>query len=601
LQRLPLSSGCGSAIVRLTPARAPLREPTMNAKSKPPERTGRSIPSGEGQGADDETRVWPEPLILGEGEVVTAIRTQSEGDGARARLAWWIVGGVGLSLLAIFVASFFLDSIVRSRLERTINASLSGYHASLPSAHLQLLDGVLTLSGLTVTQDADPSPPVVFLPALRAQIQWREMLSMRVVADFRLLRPEVHIDLAQLRAQRANQIPLRQETNVLAKIYPFKINRFQVADGTVSYSDEDPSRPLRLEHVNLTADNIRIIHSPAAVYPSPFHATASVFGRGTMTIDGHGNFMEMPSPGLSATYRISQVPLAQFAPELKRANLELTGGTLDVYGLVEHSPTVAKAEVYEAAIDAADINYIHTARTTEAEQKRLSEVKYQAEEASRPGIVLKVDRLDITNSRIAYTNDIEEQPYKLCIGDLTAAVTNLSNSSNGGESSVNLSGRFMDRGDVRVLGAFRPEQPGPDLRLNVAVRDADLISLNDLLLAYGGFDVQSGTLSIYSQATINGDQITGYVKPLFSDLEVYNRSKDHGKPILHDAYELAMGGAAKLVTNHSSGVVATKVDISGKLDNPDLSIWQAIEELASNAFVKAIRPGFDQQAKPVQD
>jgi uncharacterized protein DUF748 len=573
----------------------------VNAKSKSLERIGGSAgATRRAHRADDAPRVCPEPLILGESHVVSAIPTQSAGDRTDARLAWWIVGGVALSLMAIFVTSFLLDSIVRSRLERTINASLSGYHATLPGAHLQLLDGVLTLSGLTVTQDAYPSPPVVLLPVLSARIQWRELLAMRVVADFRLSRPEVHINLAQLRAQRANQVPLSRQTNAFEQIYPFKINRFQVADGTVTYIDEDPGRPLRLEHVNLTADNIRNIHSPAATYPSPFHATASVFDRGEMTIDGHGNFMELPSPGILATYRISQIPLPHLAPELKRANLELTGGTLDVYGLFEHSPTVAKAEVYEAAVDAVDINYVHTARTAEAEQARLGEVKHQAEEASRPGIELKVDRLDITNGRIAYTNDIEDKPYKLFIAGLSAAVTNLSNLSSGGVAGVNLSGRFMDRGDVRVIGSFSPKKPGPDLSLNVVVRDADLVSLNDLLLAYAGFDVQSGTLSIYSQATVNGDQITGYVKPLFSDLEVYNRKKDRDKPILHEAYELAVGGAARLAANHSTAMVATKVDISGKLDNPDVNTWQAIEQLASNAFVKAIWPGFDQQAKPVQ-
>jgi len=574
------------------------RETTVNAKSKSPRATGRTRRARLARcsilaGAVDR----PEPLIRGESDARSPIQTQSTDDRANARIALW---SVGLFLISIFVVSFFVDSIVRSRLERTINASLSGYHAILPSAHLQLLDGVLTLSGLTVIQDAHPSPPVVVLPALRAQIQWRELLSMHVVADFLLSRPEVHINLAQFRAQRANQVPLSRQTNGLEQIYPFKINRFQVADGTVNYVDEDPACPLRLEHVNLTADNIRNIHSPAATYPSPFRATASIFGGGQVAVDGRGNFLEMPSPGVLTTYRITHLPLAQLEPELKRANLELSGGALSADGLLEHSATLAKAEVYEAAIDAVDINYIHTTGTAEAEQERLGEVKDQAEEAGRTGIVLKVDRLDIANSRIAYTNEVEEKPYKLFVAAFNVAATNLSNQSSGGVSSVILRGKFMNQGDMRAAAAVRPEKAGLDFSLDMAVRDLDLVSLNDLLLAYVGFDVQSGTLSLYSQATVKGDEIKGYAKPLFSDLEVYNRTKDRDKPVLHQAYELAVGGTAKLATNHSTGTVATKVDISGKLDNPAVSMWQAIEELASNAFVKAIRPGFDQQANPVR-
>jgi hypothetical protein len=575
-------------------------EPKVNAKSKPTGRSGRSTGLARKEHrADDAPRVCPEPLILGESHVVSGIPTQSVGDRADERLAWWIIGGVALSLMAIFVASFLLDAIVRSRLERTINASLNGYHANLSSAHLQLLDGALTLSGLTVTQDAYPRTPVVLLPVLSAQIQWRELLSMRVVADLRLSRPEVQINLAQFRAQRANQVSVNEQASALEKIYPFKINRFQVVDGTVSYLDEDDGRPLSLEHVNLTADNLRNIDSPTAAYPSPFHATASIFGPGEIAVDGHGSFTELPSARFLATYRIARLPLAQLEPELKRANLEVTGGTLDANGIFEYSPTVAKAEVYEAAVDAVDINYSHTTETADAE--RLDELKHGVEAADRSGLVLKVDRLNITNSRIAYTNVVRDKPYKLFVAALGGAVTDLSNQSSDEISSLNLHGRPMDQGDLRVVGTFRPQRPGPDFSLDMAVRDVGLVALNDLLLAYGGFDVQSGTLSIYSQATVNGEWIRGYVRPLFSDLELYNPGKNSDQPGLRKAFELTTGEPPKLATGRSSATVATKVDISEKLDHPDMNLWQAIEELAANAFVKAIRPGFDRQAKPVQD
>ncbi|MGA9724434.1 MAG: hypothetical protein WBQ86_18380 [Candidatus Binatus sp.] len=89
--------------------------------------------------------------------------------------------------------------------------------------------------------------------------------------------------------------------------------------------------------------------------------------------------------------------------------------------------------------------------------------------------------------------------------------------------------------------------------------------------------------------------MNGYVKPLFTDVKVYDTQKDAKKPILHQVYELAIGGAAKLLKNRSTQQVATKVDISGPINTPNLSAWQAIGQFLTNAFVNAIVPGFDHE------
>ena len=102
-------------------------------------------------------------------------------------------------------------------------------------------------------------------------------------------------------------------------------------------------------------------------------------------------------------------------------------------------------------------------------------------------------------------------------------------------------------------------------------------------------------MSIFAQVTMKNHYITGYVKPLFSDIKVYDSKKDAKKPILHQAYEVVLGGAAKLFKNRSTKEVATKVDISGPVNTPNISTWDAIFQLLENAFVKAIIPGYDRE------
>jgi hypothetical protein len=88
---------------------------------------------------------------------------------------------------------------------------------------------------------------------------------------------------------------------------------------------------------------------------------------------------------------------------------------------------------------------------------------------------------------------------------------------------------------------------------------------------------------------------------LFNDVVVYNREKDKNKPLLHQAYELAIGGAAKLLKNRSTQHVATEVKLNGKLNSPTTSTWEALGNLVSNAFVNAIEPGFERVIGRVSD
>jgi hypothetical protein len=102
--------------------------------------------------------------------------------------------------------------------------------------------------------------------------------------------------------------------------------------------------------------------------------------------------------------------------------------------------------------------------------------------------------------------------------------------------------------------------------------------------------------TVFSQVKIRRGEMKGYVKPLFCNVKVYDPAKDKNKSVLHQAYEMAVGAAAKAVKNSSTQKVATKIDVSGKLDNPSVSTWQALVQFVQNGFVNVL-PGFDRQTK----
>jgi hypothetical protein len=117
--------------------------------------------------------------------------------------------------------------------------------------------------------------------------------------------------------------------------------------------------------------------------------------------------------------------------------------------------------------------------------------------------------------------------------------------------------------------------------------------MNDILRAYGRFDVAAGQFSVFSEITLKDDNIEGYVKPMFANLKVYDYQKDKGTGVLHQAKELVIGGASHLFKNSSTQQVASEIDLKGKLSSPDLSTWQALTQVMRNAFIEAIIPGFD--------
>jgi hypothetical protein len=512
------------------------------------------------------------------------------------RLLFWSGGIFAMLILALFIASFFLDDMIRARTQVAMNQNLKGYHVALAHAHLQLVGGILTLNGLKVLQQAHPHPAVVDVAMMRFHIQVKELFSRRVVADVLLSHPKVHIDQTQLVAQKKDKVPLRQKgwQDALEAAYPFKINRFTIENGDVVYIQDAVNPPLHLAKLNFTTDNIRNIHAPNNIYPSRFHANLVIFDTGRATIDGHANYLEEPFPGARAQYTIANVPLSAFDPEIREINIAVSGGRLSSSGLLEYSPKVTRVQVDNATIDGVALGYLHAPSTQQAETRRIKETGKQIEKQNnRPAVDISVAEFDITHSNFSYTDKTSNPGYRFFINDTDLALKNLSNHQNQGPADLVLHGEFMGSGDTRMEGDFLASQHGPAFNLKVAIRNTDLPSMNDVLRAYGRFDVAAGRFSVFSEITLKDDNIKGYVKPMFANLKVYDYQKDKGTGVLHQAKELVIGGASHLFKNSSTQQVASEIDLKGKLSSPDLSTWQALAQVLRNAFIEAIIPGFD--------
>src|SRR6185503_15269096 len=124
--------------------------------------------------------------------------------------------------------------------------------------------------------------------------------------------------------------------------------------------------------------------------------------------------------------------------------------------------------------------------------------------------------------------------------------------------------------------------------------------MNDFLRAYGKFDVERGTFSLYTEVAAADGRYEGYLKPLFEDLDVFEWEKERGKNILQKFWQAIVAGVAQILKNQPHDRLATRIPISGNFEKTDVDIWATVGGILKNAFVRALLPKFDQSVS-VQD
>jgi hypothetical protein len=517
---------------------------------------------------------------------------------------WLRVAGIALVVLVALAvtASFFIDEPLRRVVVRQMNQQLKGYTAEIGKLSFHPIGLSLTLHDLKFLQEAHPDPPVFHAPRLDASVQWKALLRGRLVANFALAEPAIYVNLQQLRAEAKDPTPVKDHgwQEAFEAIYPLKINEVRVTNGRVTYVDEGPFEPLEINEINLTAQNIRNIRSKDRTYPSDVHLDAVVFKNGRVSLDGHADFLAVPIPGVQGDVKLENVALDYFKPVLNRGSVAIQGGILSAAGAFEYGPTVRMADLKEATVSGMKIEYVQTpqAAAEKVPEKAARKPVEAAKEANNaPGLLLRAGRVQLVDSRVGFFNKRTTPNYRAFIDVARLQLENFTNQRTEGQMTATLDGRFMGTGPSKATAHFRPEVDGPDFDMKLAIEATDLRTMNDMLRAHGKFDVVAGVFSFYSELAVKNAQIRGWVKPIFKDVQAYDPAQDRDKSAMKKLYEKVVTGVAKVMKNVPRKEVATEIDISGRLDKPQTSTFQAIVNLIQNAFIKAILPGFDREVR----
>lgn len=128
----------------------------------------------------------------------------------RIRRRWLCIAGVVAGLIGVTaVLSWSMDEPARRYMEREINARLTGYRVSVRAVHVHPWSVSVELLDATISQDANPKPPVARIRSLTAGLHWRALIHGKVVADMAFDRPALYVNLKNLRAEAAGDVALK--------------------------------------------------------------------------------------------------------------------------------------------------------------------------------------------------------------------------------------------------------------------------------------------------------------------------------------------------------------------------------------------------------
>ncbi len=259
------------------------------------------------------------------------------------------------------------------------------------------------------------------------------------------------------------------------------------------------------------------------------------------------------------------------------------GGRIDVVGL---ELTIVKHERVEDLSKAAD--------EVEDKASDVAEKLDAWQSVLADAFPLELASLDVTESRVRFLDTSYDPRVDIALENLTVRATGLKNRHAGEElpAHVVLSGVTTGGGQLRAEIRADPVAELPRFETQFELKQLSLPACNALLKAYADADVSRGEFEIFIEATAREGRYEGYVKPFFKDLDFTNPS-DADKNIAEKAKEAVVSAVANVLKSDDEDKVATKAPFSGNFENNEVDLWTTIGTLLRNAFVEALREGFE--------
>lgn len=147
-------------------------------------------------------------------------------------------------------------------------------------------------------------------------------------------------------------------------------------------------------------------------------------------------------------------------------------------------------------------------------------------------------------------------------------------------------GRVLDA-NLQMAGRVEPTAEQPTFDLNLSLDEVSLPELNPWLREYLNADAHAGTFALYMELAAADGEFEGYAKPFTENVEIFDLDET-SKGLLQSAWEAALDFAASIFESQPEEDVATRIPISGSIEEPEAGVWRAIINVLRHAFGGAL-------------
>ncbi len=200
-------------------------------------------------------------------------------------------------------------------------------------------------------------------------------------------------------------------------------------------------------------------------------------------------------------------------------------------------------------------------------------------------VPFNIEDVRVQQGKITYTNYMVKPTVNAYLDSLQVNVTNLTNmkdTASGLSTKLTATAHTEGDGQLKVHTDMRVITNSPVSHTDLQLTSVDLTKLNDFIKAYGNFDVQQGTMNLYSQFDIKGASINGYIKPVFYRLQIFSLDQIGHQSLKRTGIEALLGLGSNLLENNKKDRLTTKVPIHGEVSSIQADLSKALESAMNN-------------------
>lgn len=210
---------------------------------------------------------------------------------------------------------------------------------------------------------------------------------------------------------------------------------------------------------------------------------------------------------------------------------------------------------------------------------------------------ININRFAVINGTINLTSLITQPRADLSLQKFNAELRNIRNVD---ELNKKLPSPVIATADAPGYGGKLDFQANmnlfkvtPDFDYNLKFTDVELVKINELAKSYANLDFERGTVSVFSEMAMYDSKFNGYIKPLTKNMLIFKLNEHEGRSVGKFFTELLAQAGTAVLKNQRKDQVATRIPISGTVDDPETAIWPTIFGVLRNAYIEAFKGEID--------